>query len=353
MGSADLSKCGPQPSWNGAARLPSPTPPPPPQNFETPLPAAVPLVSVDLGSLPWTLSIDGGPTRAISVPAGGYNSDMQAQPFINSALTIDAAVYFTTFTVPALVNLAASTVTIEFGAVNYGAEIYINHTLVGVHNGPNMPFAVDISNATLPGSTYNLTVVSHPFLYYGGSVPSTFTYAETWLHPPDGWSSRTPNGISKYVRLVVHPAVRFDSMFVRPSVSNATLTVEIIARNDASTPANLSLAASLSSWNGAAWPYASVVPISVTVPPHSLSATVVLVIPWLAPPESMWWPNRPWNASYITQLHWFNATLSDGASVVATAAQRFGFVEHAEGSFYYTVNGVRHNQLSDGTYCET
>ena len=201
VGSANLSQCTREPSWNGAARVVAPPPPPPAQDFIIPFPAAVPLAVVDLGSaVEWTLTIDGGSPCSVIVPGGGYNSDEQTPPFLDSALTISDATYSRAFSVPPPPDgeLPASgtvTTTIEFGVVNYGAEVYVDGALAGAHRGPNMPFAVDISALIgEPGSVHNLTVVSRPFVYFEGSVPSTFTYAETWLHPPDGWSSRTPNG---------------------------------------------------------------------------------------------------------------------------------------------------------------
>jgi hypothetical protein len=221
---------------------------------------------------------------------------------------------------------------------------------VGVHHGPNMPFAVDISNATTPGGTYTLSVVSHPFTYYGGTVPSTFTYAETWTKPANGWSSRTPNGISKYAHLVIHPVVRFEELFVRCWTDNASLTVTAVLRNDGPGVVTVNLTGALSSWNASPWPYPSLPATLVNIGPRTLSAAIVLELPWLAPPESWWWPNRPFSSSYLTQLHWLNMTAVDASSgATARASQRFGFVQHAEGPFYYTLNGVRINQLSDAT----
>jgi hypothetical protein len=88
IGTANLSECLPQLSWNGAARVVPPTPPPPAQQFAFPLQAAVPLMVADLAStgsadMSWVLSVDNGPTQAISVPGGGYNSDDQDAPYLD------------------------------------------------------------------------------------------------------------------------------------------------------------------------------------------------------------------------------------------------------------------------------
>jgi hypothetical protein len=81
-------------------------------------------------------------------------------------------------------------------------------------------------------------------------------------------------------------------------------------------------------------------------------ATVSFELDWSAlGPESWWWPNKPFNASYEAQLHWLNLSLSSAASgqLLSRAQHRFGFVEHAEGASFYTLNGLRNNMLSDAT----
>jgi hypothetical protein len=81
-------------------------------------------------------------------------------------------------------------------------------------------------------------------------------------------------------------------------------------------------------------------------------ATVAVDVAWPLGEASWWWPNRPFRKNYAPELHWINATLVDGAGadLGGGAARRFGFVEHREGgAFFYTLNGVRVNQLSDAT----
>jgi hypothetical protein len=80
--------------------------------------------------------------------------------------------------------------------------------------------------------------------------------------------------------------------------------------------------------------------------PAGGAVTVLFDVPWDGVgPESWWWPNRPFNPAYLAQLHFLNLTLSTGAA----SSTRFGFVEHAEAGYYYTLNGVRVNHLSDAT----
>ena len=65
----------------------------PPQDFATvPLSSQTPAAPfVDLASTTaWQLSVDRGPSRSVNVPGGGYNSDRQAKPWIDSRTVRDA-----------------------------------------------------------------------------------------------------------------------------------------------------------------------------------------------------------------------------------------------------------------------
>jgi hypothetical protein len=405
-GATDLTKCDPGQGWVGGGRA-TPTPSPlRPQVFLPPLsPASAPLASVDLGSssgsggaMSWTAAVDGAAPRSILVPAGGYNSDQQEPPLINAYDGVLAGVALTA-TLPPLPTLptplpAGGVVwVLELGACNHGCEVYLSSptnasappSLVGVHHGPNMAFAVDVTEVlapALPAASSSsssspaplpvqLTVLARPFSFFGGNVPSTFRYPEVWTHPSGGFASRTPGGISKYIRLSAVPAVRISDVITRASVAAQTLTILVELTNAmAVDDAVVSLTGLLGSWNFGSspppWTYPDV-PASgpVTVPARTANVTVTLTVPWSAlGPASWWWPNRPYDAAYRPQLHWINLTASvtvsggrgaatgadPAAATPVVASHRFGFVEHAEGGpFYYTLNGVRVNQLSDAT----
>lgn len=111
---------------------------------------------------------------------------------------------------------------LEFGGCNHGCEIYIDTTLVGVHYGPLMPFVIDITNATesstISTTNYTLTVVSRPFAFFVGTVPSSFIYDDAWLRPSGGWGSRLPEGISKYIRIATYPQIRVNSVGLSTTV---------------------------------------------------------------------------------------------------------------------------------------
>ena len=70
-------------------------------------------------------------------------------------------------------------------------------------------------------------------------------------------------------------------------------------------------------------------------------------MPWTLGPESYWWPNIPFREDYQATLHWLNLSLEEAGKPLHQLRQRFGFVEHKEGPFYYTVNRVRYTGFGD------
>jgi hypothetical protein len=368
VGAANLSDCVAAAAWGGAARVLPPPAPLLPQAFVTPCPGSAVLSSMDLGSSApggagaWTLSLDGAPPRAILVPAGGYNSDEQAAPLLDGFNAVEGAVYTRTVTLPSPPPPPGGATTwLDFGAVNYGAEVYLsalpfaagNPVAVGVHHGPLMPFSVDVTRALLPGVTaYNLTVIARPFAFFRGAIASGFRYEETWAHPPGGFSARFPNGISKSVALVTRPPLRVTALHLRASVANLTLRVNVSLQNDGGEDFTGSLGGTLAPAPGSPpFPYPPIPPSPLSLPALGGTAVVTFTLPWAAGPDSFWWPNRPFAEDYAPVLHLLTlaATPTGGGAAATSVTRRFGFVEHAEGPTYYTVNGVRINQLSDAT----
>ena len=372
----------PEPVHSGrgvAGCLPAHSPPSPPplvQSFFAPTRATAPLAVLDLadeGSSSssssggntgaWTLSVDGAPPRPILVPGGGFSSDQQAQPWIAQTAVAAAVVYRRALTAPA--RPAHSILRLSFGAVNYGARITLNGQQVGLHLGPMMPFEVDVTAAVDAaggaGAALTLAVEAWPYHALAGAAPSSFLYDEAWSNAtqPPGWASRACAGICRHVRLLTLPALRLQQVRTAAACGPpATLSVLATLVNDsplAIAPGTLTLTPALSSYTAAPWVYPSV-PV-LTLPAAPLlpggSVEVPLTIDWSTlPPDSWWWPNRPFSPNYTAQLHWLNFTLGGmGApsGEAVTSATRFGFVQHNSAIYYWTLNGLRINHLSDAT----
>lgn len=339
------------------------------------------LAEVDLASdTAWTMSTDGGPTRPIKVPGGGWNSDSQTPRIDTMTGVSDHVIYERKLEIP---QLSADQVTrISFGAVNYGAEIYIDDKLVGSHDGSQTPFEVDLTGAVTPGKCCDLKVKAIHRRHYmipTNSQPlelspffsslakkkkdllvctvpvsiDTPVGAKNWV--TCGWfgHDKFSYGIIRYVKLRVYPAVHIDDLFVKPSVSNNTLTVIASVRNTTGGDKSLILSGRLESWNKQDWPYPSIPETRLEVPAGKSRQVVIGPIRWGLGPKSYWWPNIPFREEYIATLH--NLILEIRGEEMnfgkphQTYTQRFGFCEHAEGPYYYTVNGVRVMQVGDVT----
>jgi len=317
------------------------------------------LMNIDLASeQEWTLSIDDGPARGIIVPGGGFNSDRQEPPWIEMCgdgkgrrMVKDHVVYQRKLTIPKSAN--GNAILLELGAVNHGAEVFLvdgeKETLVATHIGPHMPFTADLTPYAVPGREYWLKVKAYPMWHYHNAVPNGFIYQEGWTNPTNGWASKFSFGIAKYVRLSVYPPVRIRNVFVRPLVSKASLTCDVWLENHSAAERRVKLQSHLTSWNNARWKYPSLPDITATVPARSQIKVTIGPVNWALGNASYWWPNKPFREDYTPQLHNLEFSLLEKNKAIQTLTRRFGFVEWSEGPYYYLVNGVRINYISDAT----
>lgn len=329
-----------------------------------PLPVPGALSVSDLASdTDWTLRLDDGLARPIKVPGGGWNSDLQSPPIQVMREVKDFVRYERTITVPA--SAQGQAVQLRFGAVAHGCEVFLDGKKVGEHHGPQVPFTIDLTSCAVPGEAQVLQVkVYHRRHYLAKNSKKTAEVAVGWDYP-DGddeasraegrdwcdWygQSKVAYGIARSVALVVLPAVHVEEVFVRPSVAKQQFACDVWVRNETAQPRTLTLGGTFSSWNKRGWKYPGVPSVPVTIPAKSTVKVALPTVDWKLGVESYWWPNIPFREDYLAQLHFLNLQLKEGNQVLQTYPQRFGFVEHAEGPHYYTVNGVRVTGISDAT----
>jgi hypothetical protein len=312
--------------------------------------------TIDLASdTAWELCIDDGPWRNIKVPGGGYNSDLQDQPLIDQENVRDHVTYKRSITIPGFGK--GDVIKINFGGVNHGCDEYLNDMYVGGHAGPMMPFDVDITDFVEPGGEYELKVVSYPQWHYHYEVPHAFVYDEYRNHPdtkPDwssevGWATKFGYGITKSVGLVVLPGVYISDVFVQPSVTENSLRYDVWIHNHTGKSKEVEIISGLNSWNGDQWNYPVLDPVNVIISPRQIKKIEIGPVQWKPGPESYWWPNKPFREEYKARLHNLTIAVLEKNKEWDSRIQRFGFVEWTEGPNYYMVNGVRINQVSDGT----
>jgi len=306
------------------------------------------LEEIDLGSdTEWTLSIDGGAPRPIKVTGGGWNSDQQSPPIASDGVK-DCAAYERTIAIPA--GAEGRVVKVLFGACNYGAEVFLDDRKVTEHNAPMTPFDADLTGLALPGKTHRLRVKAYTRYHFGRPpiVPVGFDFNKglSSVKQYDG-HTKYAYGLTGHVRLAVYPAVHIADVFVRPSVAERRLSYDVWMANATETTKKVVLRGALSSWDGRAWAYPALPDREVEIPARQTRKISVDDVPWTLGPESYWWPNIPFREDYRAVLHRLNLSLVEGGEPVHQRSRRFGFVEHREGPYYYTVNGVRFTSFGD------
>lgn len=311
--------------------------------------------TIDLSSETlWQLSIDGKDYRAIKVPFGGWNSDQQEPQIHTMDEVVDYVVYKRKIDIPKVLNRQVSK--ILFGAVNYGAEIFIDDHLVGEHEGSLMPFEVDLSKHVKPGKSYILKVKAyHRGHYYTKEnqrsciLPVGFDFPEKskqW----NAWSGNTKfgYGICKYIKLAFYPEVYLKDVFIKTMVNKDSLMVNFFIHNSSEKTRTIDITSDLTSWDNHPWTYPEVKDLKCTIEGNSLKKCT-LKCKWGLSPESYWWPNLPYSEDYKAQLHYLNITVKENSSSLHSVKQRFGFHEYTEGPYYYLINNVRVTGIGDGT----
>ncbi|NQT85240.1 hypothetical protein HQ560_00660 [bacterium] len=310
---------------------------------------------IDLASdTAWTLQIDGGKPRPIKVPGGGWNSDSQSPRIPTMEGVRDHVVYQRVVDVPRVMD--GQITTILFGAVNYGAEVYIDGKLVTAHENPYVPFEADISRSVRPGQSHTLSVKAYHRRHYHGpdgkgksaAVPVGFDFPKGSKHWA-GWAGNTKfaYGITTSIRLAVYPPAYIKDVFVRPSVRNDSLGVSVWVHNGADKKASVRLGGLLSSWDNDRWKYPTIPATACPIGPGETREVSLGPVAWGLGKESYWWPNIPFDEDYKARLHYLDIDLTVAGRVAHRHRRRFGFVEHGEGPYYYTVNGVRVTGISD------
>jgi hypothetical protein len=136
---------------------------------------------------------------------------------------------------------------------------------------------------------------------------------------------------------------------IKTSVENKKLSAEVWIHNNSTDKKEVVLSSALNSWNERNWYYPKLEPVTITLDKNEIKKIILEPVSWNLGKESYWWPNKPFREDYKAQLHNLNLSISENGTEFDSFVQRFGFVEWTEGPNYYMVNGVRINQIGDGT----
>ncbi|AVH55097.1 MULTISPECIES: PA14 domain-containing protein [Streptomyces] len=132
--------------------------------------------------------------------------------------------YRRTFTVPADWKVGSGKrLRLNFGAVDWHSQVYVNGTKVAEHKGGYDKFSADITDALKPGRTQELIVgVYDPTDTRGGENPPI---GKQSLDPSGIWYTPS-SGIWQTVWMEPVAADHVDSLKLTPDVKNGRLTIE-------------------------------------------------------------------------------------------------------------------------------
>ncbi len=221
-------------------------------------------------------------------------------------------------------------VRIEFGAVNFIADVFVDGEHLMTHVGGWTPFGVDVTSRVQPGRAFRLAVrVRGP-----GHPPITDDNgAVAW--PVGGWRKR--GGIADDVWLRAYGRIHVSDAFVRTSWSRRRLEVDYTVSNTHASPQIVVLRAEVRRESDGA------VVLPLPAPPLRLAAgeirTVTVAAAWQNP--DLYWPDNP-------VLHLLETRLeNETGAVVDQECRRFGFREIAIQGNQFFWNGVRINLYGD------
>ena len=297
---------------------------------------STPVKVVDLSGN-WDFDPDDGNRSTIQVPGGGWYK----QGFTK---TIEAD-YSKTISIP---NIGQPQVTVlEFGAVNYQADLYIDDVFVASSVQAYTPASFDISKYVVQGKSHDIRV--HVKGHEAMKVGRRYIVPDA----AGSWCENLPQGIFRSAELKIYPEVYISDVFVKPSVKNDKLYCDVWIRNASLRDISVDLSGSISSWNGKGWDYPELPVQSVNIAKNSTKKVSVKSANWNLGSESYWWPNVPYKHGYKAELHKLQLSIvsGGGASVLHDTSVRFGFREVTQASdgsnTNYYLNGIRVNFRGD------
>jgi hypothetical protein len=245
---------------------------------------------------------------------------------------------------------------VHVGACAFYVRAYLNGNYLGEHCGPATPFDADITpyinwsgaNVLMLGvqdysALLNLTDKSNNALSYDAapdpSMQGPMPFA-VWMYQPRLWTAD--------IKLRAVPKVRVTDVFVRPSVRQWKLDVDLTLRNNDTVSHTVSIEDYVTKWQSPVVDK-SFTPSDITIAAGATLTTTVSV-PWTDP--VLWSPNQP-------QLYTLTTTLTEDSVALDTLTTRFGFREFwieksADNTrSWFVLNGARQNLRGEGVWNAT
>ena len=114
---------------------------------------------------------------------------------------------------------------LRFWDVDYLADVWVNNTHVGSHEGSMSPFVFDVTSAVKPGIPNHIAV---RVLLPGDTPIEGLTFRQT---PHGAAGPAQTGGIMDSVELLVTPPVRVEDLFVRADPKTGRIRIQANLRN--------------------------------------------------------------------------------------------------------------------------
>ncbi len=192
---------------------------------------------------------------------------------------------------------------IRFGAVWYRSEIWLNGVDLGIHEGGQDPFELDVTHDVAFGKV-NILIVRVASPYFGG--------------------------MTQPVELVDQPAVRIIDAFAQPDIPAGMIRLEVNLENNTQQPASITLDANFGEYN----PQRALGTQSITVDLPPGPARRVMNLP--VPHPHLWNLDDPFLYTVAVASRW-----GGGAAGNDEYKLRMGFRDFRITDGYFCLNGQR------------
>lgn len=246
---------------------------------------------------------------------------------------VTAKVYAREVAVPAA--WAGKVIKLEFGAVNFSTEIFINEQKVGEHIGGWVPFSVDVTGHVRPGVSFRLGVAvkgRRQAPYVDAKGRALWPMGDVWTAAGDDLFG----GIVDDVWLRAYGVVHIEDAWIRTSVRKKEMILEYTLRNTGDREHRVSV-------SGTSERVATHEPgVAFTSPAVSLAPgeqkALSVTVPW--PNPELWRPGRP-------ELYHLVSRVMENGVELDRETRRFGFRELWIEGNQFRLNGIRFNLRSD------
>ncbi len=205
-------------------------------------------------------------------------------------------------------TLSSRRVLLEFDSLYFRCRLFVNGVDCGTYWGGFSPWRADVTHAVRPGGN-----LIHLSLTPAALHAKELTNTDPVIMYDNGGRKV---GMFENGRMILAPDVFVNDVFVRPSVAQKALAVdvEIINTTDGEQRRRLTLIARDADGKS----IKTLAPVPVRLPPQSTN-TVTVTGEWARP--RLWWPHDPYLYTLETRLE----SADGGKAAADVATTRFGF----------------------------